>query len=201
MKEQGQNKKSKWKMAGVITGGGAIGIASLAILKSMVKKSLDIAALRKLSDRLEVIPTAKIHKVDFSGLTVRIDVTLKNPVNRGLKIRYPFVTVKKEDKTLGSSEAVDTLIAIPPNGQAVISGILLHFPLLGMFSLVSNLLQSLQSGQQVQLLVTVSTTVDPLWEVDPATKAWKALKDYGFTAAHELPYLKTKEINLKKTNS
>ncbi len=60
-----------WKKitVGTVVGGALIG-GTIYVLR-----------LNKMNAELETIPMVKIHKLDFSGLTLRVDVQLKNPVN------------------------------------------------------------------------------------------------------------------------
>jgi hypothetical protein len=198
MENEAESKMSKGKVAALLATVIAVGAGGLYVLRNIFNKAADFNELKKLSDRLQAIPTAKIHKMDLSGLTIRIDVTLKNPTDRGFKMKYPFITVMHQDSTLGSSQAVDTVISIPPNGQAVISNILLNFPLFGLFSILGTLIKSLQSGQGVKLNILTSTTVDPLWKIDAQTGQWKSLRDFGIDKLRAIPYEKSQEVTLKK---
>jgi hypothetical protein len=191
---------ANWKKIGWITGVGTASLTGLFFLaRGVFNKAYSLEELKKLSDRLQSIPTAKIHKLDFTGLTIRIDVKLKNPTTNGLKMRYPFISVAYGEKKIGSSQAVDKLISIPPNGEANIEAILLNFPVIGMLSLIGTLLKSLQSGHAVQLTISTSTTIDPLWQVDPVSKEWKSLKDYGIKKLRAIPYEDKQEVTLLKS--
>ncbi|HRH58483.1 MAG TPA: hypothetical protein PLS10_12585, partial [Chitinophagales bacterium] len=70
-----------WKKitVGTIIGGGLIG-GTVYLLR-----------LNKMNAELETVPMVKIHKLDFSGLTLRVDVQLKNPTRTPFKIKFPFI--------------------------------------------------------------------------------------------------------------
>ena len=188
---------ANWKKIGLITGGGAAGLAGLLfLLRGVFNKAYSLDELKKLSDRLETNPSAKIHKLDFTGLTIRIDVKLKNPTNNGFKMKYPFIQVGYNGKSIGSSQVSSEVLSIPPNGEFQIKAILLNFPLIGMLSLVSGLLKSLQSGEAVKIKVATTSTIDPLWEVSDGK--WTALKDYGVKVLRAIPYGDIKDVTLKK---
>lgn len=188
---------ANWKKIGLITGGGAAGLAGLLfLLRGVFNKAYSLDELKKLSDRLETNPSAKIHKLDFTGLTIRIDVKLKNPTNNGFKMKYSFIQVGYNGKSIGSSQVSSEVLSIPPNGEFQIKAILLNFPLIGMLSLVSGLFKSLQSGEAVKIKVVTTSTIDPLWEVSDGK--WTALKDYGVKVLRAIPYGDIKDLTLKK---
>ncbi len=188
---------ANWKKIGLIGGGSAAGLAGLFyLLRGVFNKAYSLDELKKLSDRLETNPSAKIHKLDFTGLTIRIDVKLKNPTNNGFKMKYPFIQVAYNGKSIGSSQVSGEVLSIPPNGEYQIKAILLNFPLIGMLSLVSGLFKSLQSGEAVKIKVATTSTIDPLWEVSDGK--WTALKDYGVKVLRAIPYGDIKDVTIKK---
>ena len=111
-------------------------------------------------------------------------------------MKYPFIQVGYNGKSIGSSQVSSEVLSIPPNGEFQIKAILLNFPLIGMLSLVSGLLKSLQSGEAVKIKVATTSTIDPLWEVSDGK--WTALKDYGVKVLRAIPYGDIKDVTLKK---
>jgi hypothetical protein len=188
---------ANWKKIGWITGGSAAGLTGLFfLLRGIFNKAYSFDELKKLSDRLEVNPTVKIHKLDFTGLTIRIDVKMKNPTDRGFKMKYPFIQVAYKGKSIGSSQTSDEILSIAPNSEKSINAIMLNFPLIGMISLISGLYKSLLTGEEVKLKVATTSTIDPLWEVKNGE--WKPLNDYGVKVLRAIPYADIKEPTLKK---
>ena len=188
---------ANWKKIGWITGISTASVAGLFYAaRTFFNKAYDFNELKKLTDQLVVIPSAKIHKLDFTGLTVRIDAKMKNPTDKGFKMKYPFVQVGYNGKVIGSSQATDEVLSIPPNGEYTLKAIMLNFPLIGMLSLVGGLFNSLQSGKAVQLKVATTSKIDPLWEVSEGK--WEPLKDYGVKVLRAIPYGNIQDITLKK---
>ena len=74
---------ANWKKIGIISGIGAglVGIATYA------------SRLNKASNNLETVVKANLHSIKLEGITIRIDVKIKNPSSVGFKINYPFVKV------------------------------------------------------------------------------------------------------------
>lgn len=134
--------------------------------------------LRRTSAELESVTTVNIHKLDLTGLTLRVDVQLKNPTKTALKIKFPFVKLIYKDATIGSSQVLDKDISIPAHGEAVAEKIMIQIPLKGIFSLSAGLIKALGTGEAVKLISKTISTIDLGWK--------------------KLPYEKTEELTLKK---
>lgn len=191
---------TNWKKIGWITGISGASLTGLFfVARGLFNKTYDFNELKKLSDQLVVIPSAKIHKIDFTGLTIRIDVKMKNPTDNGFKMKYPFIQVGYGGKVIGSSQASAEVISIPPNGEYPINAIMLNFPLIGMLSLIGGLFKSLQTGAEVKMKVATTSKIDPLWKVSDGK--WEQLKDYGVKVLRAIPYGNIQTVTLKKASA
>jgi hypothetical protein len=115
--------------------------------------------MSRASSNIETETTAKIHKLDLSGITIRVDAKIKNPTEGSLKIKYPFVKLSYKGDTIGSSQSIDQDITIPKFGEANIDAIMINIPLTGIFSLAMDLLKALKSGTGVKIGVKIMTTI------------------------------------------
>lgn len=134
--------------------------------------------LSRTSAELQSVSSMQVHKLDLSGLTLRVDVKLKNPTAASFKLKFPFVKLIYKDAVIGSSQAVNTDISLPAYGEAVINQIMINIPIVGMFSLGMGLFQSLTKGEAVKMNTQTLTSIDLGWK--------------------KIPYEKTEEITLKK---
>jgi hypothetical protein len=125
----------------------------------------------KISAELETVPTIKIHKLDLTGLTLRVDVQLKNPTNNSFKIKFPFIKLLYKGATVGSSQLLDKDIVIPAFGEAIINQIMIKIPTLSLFSLSGSLLKAVQNKQPIQVEVRTLTTIDVGFKQVPYTKS------------------------------
>lgn len=150
-----------WKKitVGTIIGGGLIG-GTVYLLR-----------LNKMNAELETVPMVKIHKLDFSGLTLRVDVQLKNPTRTAFKIKFPFIKLVYKGTTVGSSQVLDKDIQIPAFGEAIIDKMMIKVPLMNIFSLSGGLIKAIQNKEPVKLEVKTLTTIDIGWKKVPYTKA------------------------------
>ncbi len=149
-----------WKKiaVGTVVGGAIIG------------GTVYIIRLNNTSAQLETIPMVKIHKLDLTGLTLRVDVQLKNPTRTAFKIKFPFIKLVYKGTTVGSSQVVDKDITIPAFGEAVVNEIMIRVPLLSIFSLSGGLIKAVQNNEAVKIDVTTLTTIDLGWKKTPFSK-------------------------------
>jgi len=127
--------------------------------------------LNKMNAELETVPMVKIHKLDFSGLTLRVDVQLKNPTRTAFKIKFPFIKLVYKGTTVGSSQVLDKDIQIPAFGEAIIDKMMIKVPLMNIFSISGGLIKAIQNKEPVKLEVKTITTIDIGWKKVPYTKA------------------------------
>lgn len=139
---------SKQAIALVLIGGGLVAGYSYYV------------RMKKTSAELQVIPDASVYKVNWDGITIRIDVLLKNPTNGSFSIKFPFVKLMFKDTLVGSSEVVDKDIKIPAYGQVKISKLLVNIPMVSIFSVSTSILKAIQSKEQVKIVATMITTID-----------------------------------------
>jgi hypothetical protein len=116
--------------------------------------------LKKAQAELEVVPKASINQLSWDGLTIRLDVLLKNPTKGSFSIKFPFVKLLYKDTTIGSSTAIDKEIKIPAYGQAMIDKILVQIPMTNVFSIAFTLVKTLISGGEATLTIRTMTTVN-----------------------------------------
>ena len=119
--------------------------------------------MKKTQAELEVVPDASLYQVNLNGITIRIDLLLKNPTKGSFSIKFPFVKLKYKDSLVGSSEVVNKDIKIPAYGQAKIDKILVSIPILSIFSISSSILKAIQSKEEVKITATLITTIDLGW--------------------------------------
>jgi hypothetical protein len=126
--------------------------------------------LMRTGAQLESVASAMIHALKLDGLTVRIDVVLKNPTGSSLKLKFPFVKLLYQGKVIGTSKVIDKDITLPKNGEAKVSGIMVTMPATGLLSLGGGLLSVLTKKQPAPISVKTITTIDLGWKKVPYEK-------------------------------
>lgn len=135
-------------------------IAGTLIGASMYAGYSYYVKMKKTQAELEVVPDASINSVDLNGITIRLDLLLKNPTKGSFKMKFPFIKIKYKDTLIGSSQVVDKDITIPAFGQVKIDKILVSIPILSIFSLSSSILKTIQNKEEVKVTATLITTID-----------------------------------------
>jgi hypothetical protein len=116
--------------------------------------------LKKAQAELEVVPKATIHQLSPDGLTIKVDVLLKNPTKGSFSIKFPFVKLLYKDSVIGSSQAIDKDIKIPAYRQALIDKIMVKIPMTSVFSVVFTMIKALYNNEAIRLTVRTITTID-----------------------------------------
>jgi hypothetical protein len=151
---------ANWKkiIVGTSIGAGIVGIISY------------VSRLNKANAQLESVTTANIYSIKTDGLTIRVDVQLKNPSNSAFKLKFPFVKVLYNDSTIGTSQVVNKDIELPAYGEAKINAIMIKIPFKGILSLTSGIASLLLKKQSVPLFIKTITTIDLGWKQVPYEK-------------------------------
>ena len=134
--------------------------------------------LKRTIVQLESFASINIFKLNLKGVTVRVDVQLKNPTRTKFKIKYPFVKLIYKDTTVGTSQVVNQDIEIPAYGEAVAEKIMIQIPVRSIFSVVFGMVKSLLQGETIKITSVTISTIDLGWK--------------------KLPYEKTEQLTLKK---
>jgi hypothetical protein len=119
---------------------------------------------------MEIVPSAMLHKLDLSGLHIRMDIRIKNPDAGSLKIKYPFMRLAYEGETIGSSQAIDKDIQIPAYGEAVVNGIMIQIPITNILTSVHKIFKDLNKGKSVKIQALTHSTINLGWKQLPFDK-------------------------------
>lgn len=139
-------------LAKILTGTaiGGIAIAGWAYLKN----------LRTAGAELVVVPKATIHSLSWNGLTIRLDVLLKNPSNGSFSLIAPFIKLLYKDTTIASSTPVNKEFRLPAHGELMIDKIMVQIPMSNVFSVAFALIKALTAGEAATLTVRTTTTIN-----------------------------------------
>lgn len=129
-----------------------------------------VTRLKRTSAEMESVATAKIHSLKLDGLTIRIDVQMKNPSSGSFKIKFPFVKLLYKDKTIGTSQVINKDIQIPAYGEARIEAIMIKIPITSLLSLGAGLYKLLMNNEPAPIFIKTITTIDLGWKKMPYEK-------------------------------
>lgn len=123
--------------------------------------------LKKAQAELQVLPKASLYQLSWDGLTIKVDVLLKNPTKGSFSVKFPFVSLLYKDTTIGSSQAQNREIKIPQFGEVMIDSIMVQIPMIGAFSVVFTLIKALFNKEAVALTIRTLTHINLGWVVLP----------------------------------
>lgn len=174
----------------------AIGVGSAAALVGGIIYLPRLFRLKSGAAEMDVIPKGMIHKVDISGITVRLDVQLKNPTNNQFKFKYPYIRLSYKGTAIGTSQSVNEDIGMKAFGEVNIQRIMVHIPTLGALSTISSMLKAIKNNEQINMEVKTLTQIDPYWLFNEETKKWERKKTISGKTL--IPYKVTKPITLRE---
>lgn len=80
--------------------------------------------LNQLNKELEIQQAAQLWSVNLTGLTVRVDVVLKNPTPGQVSVKTPYITISYNGTPLASNDTISgTNHQIPPYGMVALDPI------------------------------------------------------------------------------
>lgn len=123
--------------------------------------------MKKEADTIQTEITGAIHSIKTNGLTIRLNVKLKNPSKTDFKFSFPFLKlVTGKGETIGSSQADDSIIELKAGTEQVLKPIMLTIPLSAILTLGLEVFKALQDGKAgVKLDVVTSSYAQMLFGV------------------------------------
>lgn len=143
-----------WTKIGI---GAGLAIAGVAYAMRMKRANTELVSMA----------SAKIHKLDATGITFRVDLQLKNPTQQRLKIKYPFIKLLLKGSVIGTSQSVNKDIIIPAFGQVIVDKIMINVPIIGLLSIGMDIYKSIQNGREIKLTVKTISTIDLFFKKVP----------------------------------
>lgn len=116
--------------------------------------------LNRLSNELETVTKASIHKVSLQGIQLKIEVTLKNPSGGSIKVKQPFVKMIYNKETLISSQMENVNIEVTKFSEVAMKPIMLNIGFVTLATKVPALLKEYRDTGQLNLVVETITTIN-----------------------------------------
>ena len=133
---------------------------------------------KKLGDQLDTITQARVHSVNLKGVTIRVDVVLKNPTQYSVRIKQPYVRLLFGGDLIGSSQIMDKQIELAAYKAQATDPIYVTIPVAGILKFGKSFYQAFALGQPIKLNIITMSIID--------------------LGIKQLPYVKTDTITLNK---
>jgi len=114
---------------------------------------------KKVGDKLDSVTTVNVHSIKLTGLTLRIDIILKNPTEGTLTIKQPYVKLLFEKAVIGTSQLKDAAIEIPKYGVKALEAIYVTIPATGLLTLGNGLFKLLMKKQPAKITTITVTNI------------------------------------------
>ena len=119
-----------------------------------------LSRLNSLNNNLEILQKTSIHKVDFSGITLRIDVRMQNPTKGSISLKFPTVRLYHEKTLLTASAVQNKDFTIPQYGETVIDPIYLTLKVGDLIALAPSLMASIRKDGTMTLSAKTLTLIN-----------------------------------------
>lgn len=119
-----------------------------------------LMSLGQLSRELETSVSASVHKVSLTGISLRINVQLKNPSRGAVVVKHPFIKLVYGDKTIATSEVQNTDVKLDKFSEKSLGPIVMNLGFLSLASTAPQLLKDYRINGKLTLLVRVVTTIN-----------------------------------------
>jgi hypothetical protein len=116
--------------------------------------------LKRLSEELETVTKVNIHSVNLSGLTLRVDVLLKNPSGGNMTLKYPFVKMQHNDTTFATSEVRNEDFELPKFSQKQLDPIFIEISLISLATQAPALVKEYRTNGKLSFVVKIITTLN-----------------------------------------
>lgn len=137
-----------------------------------------VSALDRAQTELSVIPKVLLHSANVKGVTMEIQLTVKNPTNATFSVQYPYFNVTYRGTPVVSSDPIDKKFPVKANGTSQVNGIYLTAEYGKLIWTGVELAKAISSGEKVTLQVETLSTV--------------------YTAAGQMPFKQTDELVLQR---
>lgn len=156
---------------------GVVGIAAYGIFS--------VLRMKNVADEMQAsIANPRIHKIDWSGLVLKVDALISNPTKDSMSITKPVVTLTSNGKTVATTKPENALVQIKPLAQSKIEGIELNVGWTTLIPFISGIIgkiptiinsiknKTLSIGKllDIPLEMTISTYADNLFIKSTPTK-------------------------------
>ncbi len=119
-----------------------------------------LAGKKKVGDKLDTLTRASVHSVSLTGLTLRIDVTLKNPTEYTLRLKQPYIRILYQNKLVATSQLENKIIELPKYGVKLLDAIFITIPATGLLTLGDGLFKVVMKKVSAKITTITLTSID-----------------------------------------
>jgi len=119
-----------------------------------------VGRLNTFQKRLEILTDFNVHKVDLSGITLRVDVAFQNPSKGTVKIKFPTVRLYNGNSLLGYSAVVNKDFTIDSYGETKLDPLFIELKTLTLLTEAPSLLANVRKTGILSVSGKILTTLN-----------------------------------------
>lgn len=126
--------------------------------------------LTQLNKELQIGQAVQLYKVSLTGLTLRIDVILKNPTPGSIRVKTPYITVSYNGEVIASSDTISaTDHVVPRYGEVALDPIYITMGYLQLALNARSFWEQYRSTGKAALSIRALTRINDVFPVEKTT--------------------------------
>ena len=135
----------------ILAGSGAVVLAGGVIYFSR---------LSRMKANLEILSKVIIQKINLTGITIRVEVQIKNPTEGSVKVKFPFIKMQYKGSTFASSEVQNKDFTLPKFGQINLDPIFITLSYMNLATTAPALLRDYRTTGNLSFNLETITTLN-----------------------------------------
>lgn len=126
--------------------------------------------LSQLNKELQIEQITSIYRMTLTGITMRVDVTLKNPTPGQINVKTPFVTISFNGEPLGQSDNLSANNQLVPSyGQVQLDPIYITLRYLNLAMTARNFWEAYMNKGRATIAIRALTRINDVFPVENTT--------------------------------
>ena len=139
-----------------------IGVAAVAAVGFLLFRGVKtVATLKETAENIHVslLGAPKIHKLDWSNLTINVDLKVDNPAKGRVNLKLPSVRMLYDNKQIASTKISDKTHVIEPVSTGKISGIKIDVSLLSLLLSAPAIVNDIRNSTAEKVLAKIGIDI------------------------------------------
>jgi hypothetical protein len=117
-------------------------------------------SLRNMAKKAQIQVGARVHKIDWNGVSIVIEGRIINPTSGTVRVRQPLISLygsesaRKNNMPFSVSQNTNATFTIPPQETKELESIMLHIPMGAILQMIA---QGYLNGGELNLVIQVQT--------------------------------------------
>ena len=139
-----------------------IGVVTAAAFGFFLFRGIKTATtLKETAENVNIslLGVPKVHKLDWSNLTINVDLKVDNPAKGRVNIKLPSIRMYYSGKQIASTKISDKTHVIEPVSSGKISGIKIEVPLLTLILTAPTLVSDIRNSTAENIIAKIGADI------------------------------------------